>query len=453
MSHTNTALDGLFRWAAEIRSASFLACDEVTPLGPHFAEAGQRAGLGENGYQRLFWSLQDVDVRPALQDVSLPAVLQRKDSIYLVISTKCNSGIAYRDDEGEVQYRACAHCLNGSGPHGTSMTFADVERVVRNLPQELREVEISGGEVLHPDVLPLTLYALRLCSERYGRGLLLSIQTNGDFLRRRRRVHELVSLLREAGLRRLVVASMDIYHGQGATLEERFDERKRHYSRVAENLRGEPVLFVGSEDFGLLPDTPGLLTVHFFGADIQHFFDGFIVDDLAPNARAVRTGLVGEQDNGVQYCARHAGARGFLGSSGDDQVAVNGGPVCPCCWFTEFPLGDARTTPIPQMLLQYVADPLALAQHLGQPHRAQEIARLASPALGDSLRDITASSKGRNQCVACRRLTRRYRDVLLQHGCAQYCHLWQEIPVPWDHRTDPEFDLIAQGDAVFASWA
>jgi hypothetical protein len=150
---------------------------------------------------------------------------------------------------------------------------------------------------------------------------------------------------------------------------------------------------------------------------------------------------------GVRYCHRHAGARGFLGAPGDDQIAVNGGPVTPCCWFTEYPLGDARETPIPEMLFAYVTDPLALAQHLGQPDRVGEIASLLSPTLGKALSESVKAHHGLNECVACRRVTRDYARIFQEEGYGLYETLWRDIPVSWSHRTDPEWN------AALESWA
>ena len=248
--------------------------------------------MDAGAYRRLFHEWQNASVRDDFRAAPLPDDLRGKDSVYLVITTKCNNGVATADADGAVSHRTCSHCLNGSGPNGVSMTFDEVERVVANLPHPLREIEISGGEVLHPDVLPLTLHTLRLCAERYGRGLMLSIQTNGDFLRNPRQCHDTLALLRDAGLRRVVIASMDMYHARGATAEDAFEERKRHYARVQENMRRDRVEFVTGADSGWLSADPEVLTAHFFGADIDNRFDGFIVDGLVPNARAVLPGGV-----------------------------------------------------------------------------------------------------------------------------------------------------------------
>ena len=436
----------LFAWARTLRTPPFPRVGEDDDLASHVQARAARAGIDRHAYRGLFHEWQSSTARRDVHASCLPDDLRSKDSVYLVITTKCNNGVAAVAADGEVTHRTCAHCLNGSGPNGVSMTFAEVERVVANLPYPLREIEISGGEVLHPDVLPLTLHALRLCAERHGDDLLLSIQTNGDFLRSARGCHDTLSLLREAGLRRVVVASMDMYHARGATPQDGFEERKRHYARVQENMRRDRVSFVTGCDSAWLPDDPSILTAHFFGADIEGRFDGFMLDDLVPNARAVRSGLVDESDNGVRYCSRHAGGRGFLGGGEDDQVAVNGGPVYPCCWFTEFPLGDARDTSVPHMLLGYATDPLAIAQHLGVPERAWEIAAEIAPELGAAMREIQHDLTPLNQCVGCRRFTREYTALMLRHGYGAYDELWPDLPTPWNHAADPEYDL------AFRSW-
>ena len=406
-----------------------------------------RRTLGdESAYRRLFHAWQNAATRRDVQSAQLPADLRGKGSAYLVITTKCNNGAAACDAAGRVTHSTCPHCLNGSGPSGVSMSADEVEAVVANLPRPLREVEISGGEVLHPDVMSLTRHTLSLCAERYGPALLLSLQTNGDFLRSPRQCHETVARLREAGLRRIVVASMDMYHARGTTPQARFEERKRHYTMVQDNLRREGVQLVTSEGAAWAPDDPAILTAQFFGADIENRFEGFIVDDLAPNARAVRAGLVDEADRGVHHCSKHAGGQGFLGGGADDQVAVNGGPVYPCCWFTEFPLGDARETSVPHMLLSYATDPLAIAQHLGVPQRAWEVASEICPDLGAEMREIQQDLAPLSQCVACRRFTREYVALMQRYGYEAYRELWPDIAAPWNHATDPEYDL------AFQSW-
>ncbi|MAF11533.1 hypothetical protein CMK11_13875 [Candidatus Poribacteria bacterium] len=440
---SDSASRAMVAWARMLRTRAFARVDGDA-LASHIHAAETRAGLEGNAYRRLFLEWQHSATRSDLLACGLPDDLRRKDSVYLVITTKCNNGMATADADGRVVHKTCAHCLNGSGPNGVSMTIEETERVVANLPYLLREIEISGGEALHPDVMPLTLHTLRLCADRYGRDLLLSLQTNGDFLRDPRQCDETLSLLRDAGLRRIVVASMDMYHAKGATPQDRFEERKRHYARVQENLRRSRVVFVTGDDAAWLPDDPTVLTAHFFGADIDNRFGGFIIDGLVPNARALRAGLVDESDNGVPYCPRHAGARGFLGGGADDQVAINGGPVYPCCWFTELPLGDAREMSVPHMLLAYATDPLAIAQHLGVPERAWEIAQVVSPELGAEMRDIQADVQPLNQCVACRRFTREYVALMRRHGYGAYDELWLDIPTPWNHVSDPEHDLALE---------
>ncbi len=440
------ALENLYAWARAVRSPSFLNRNDVRPLNLRIEDAAEGAGLGAGGFARLTRAAAEPSFWSALEKAALPSDLARKDSVYFVITTRCNNGRAYPDENGGVRFRTCAHCLNGSGPNGASMTEREIEETVASLPFPLREIEISGGETLMPETLPLTLHTLRLCSERYGSNIMLSLQTNGDFLLSPRRCVETIRALQRCGLRRLVVASMDIYHGRGSSAQEQFEERLRHYARIRKNLKQIPSVVVKSGNFQELPDDPRVLSIHFFGADIQNRFDGFIIEDLAPNIRAVRAGLISERDNGVRYCSRHAGARGFLGSDGDDQIAINGGYAYPCCWFTEFPLGDVRGRSVSKTLLAYTLDPLALAMHLGEPRRAVEAIEAAYPSATVRLRALADKTTALNECSACRHFTVEYAEAMRSANPAAYERLWQDLTVPWNHRTDPEYN------AVFASW-
>ena len=438
--------DALYAWAREARAPSFLHRRSGGSIQERIERTSSRAGLGKDGFARLTASA-DQSFWRELDAAELPADLARKDSVYLVITNRCNNGAAYRDADGEVRHRTCGHCLNGSGPNGVSMSERDLERTIANLPFPLREVELSGGEPLMPQNMPLTLRAVRLCAERYGPDLMLSLQTNGDFLLSPKRCAETMERLRQNGLRRIAVASMDIYHGRGGSDQERFEERKRHYARIAENLRRVRGVELRSGGYQEPAADPNGVAAHFFGADIQNRFRGFHIDHLAPNARAVRTGLASERENGAVYCARHSGARGFLGSAEDDQIAVNGGFAYPCCWFTEYPLADVRKGPISKTLLAYALDPLALALHLGEPRRAHEALAAAYPELSDAFRELSEETAGLNECSACRRFTRRYSETMQKANPALYARLWRDLDPPWDHRTDGE------ANAVFESWA
>jgi hypothetical protein len=100
------------------------------------------------------------------------------------------------------------------------------------------------------------------------------------------------------------------------------------------------------------------------------------------------------------------------------------------------------------MLLSYATDPLAIAQHLGIPGRAWEIATEISPDLGAEMREVQQDLTPLNQCVACRRFTREYVALMRRHGYGAYDDgLWPDIATPWGHATDPEHDL------AFQSWA
>ena len=112
------------------------------------------------------------------------------ESIYWVFTHRCN------------QY--CSHCYNHSRPGGPTITIAEADAVLANLPEPHRLI-LSGGEPLVER--ELLLHILRGAHAKYGDKTRLAIQTNGDLLE----ASTLDDLL-EAGVQHISVASQDSYH-------------------------------------------------------------------------------------------------------------------------------------------------------------------------------------------------------------------------------------------------
>ena len=106
-----------------------------------------------------------VDATPDPQPAVRRTIRRSMESIYWVFTHNCNL--------------RCAHCYNFSRPAGVTITRAQADAVLENLPPAANRFILSGGEPLVE--LDLLLYLLRRARSRYPSAR-LSIQTNGDRL-------------------------------------------------------------------------------------------------------------------------------------------------------------------------------------------------------------------------------------------------------------------------------
>jgi hypothetical protein len=117
-------------------------------------------------------------------------------SIYWVITRKCT--------------QACPHCYISAGADGETLDERDIERIVTNLPAEVEQLIIGGGETLA--VKPVLYRMLDAAYARYGDATRYMIQTNGDLLDERT-----VEQLLEHHVGRIDVSSIDDFHGNRHT--------------------------------------------------------------------------------------------------------------------------------------------------------------------------------------------------------------------------------------------
>ncbi|MEZ4951016.1 MAG: radical SAM protein [Saprospiraceae bacterium] len=113
------------------------------------------------------------------------------ESLYWVFTQLCND--------------QCDHCYNFSGPYGSRISEEECLDIIKNLPDKIDRLILSGGEPLaEKKKLYLILDKLR---ERYGNETQIMIQTNGDLL-----TEEILDTLIEKGVTRFDIASIDRYH-------------------------------------------------------------------------------------------------------------------------------------------------------------------------------------------------------------------------------------------------
>ena len=250
------------------------------------------------------------------------------ESIYWVFTHRCN------------QY--CSHCYNHSRPGAPTITFAEADAVLANLPEPHRLI-LSGGEPLVER--ELLLHILRGAQAKYGDKTRLAIQTNGDLLEA-----AILDELLEAGVQHISVASQDGYHVR----------RDGQRQRLGELLvsRGLREVDVGDPAAAKLRDR----TFSFWGAT-----PGLWLGGLWPRGRALRNGIW-KRDPDHNFCALWSGALGFLDSGSPRQeVAVQLTKVYPCCPGTVEPLGDVSEEPLLQILDRARGDPMWEALNKGEP--------------------------------------------------------------------------------------
>ena len=261
------------------------------------------------------------------------------ESIYWVFTQLCND--------------KCDHCYNNSGPQGTRISVQDCFRIVRNLPERVDRLILSGGEPLADRV---KLYAiLEALQAKYQGRTQIMLQTNGDLL-----TADILDLLIEKGVTRFDIASIDRYHkAAGArlmTLADLFESRG-----------------VNGDDHDPLIDKEHLLTEGhrlswgYWGATEDMWLGGNWA-----RGRALEKNIW-LRDPSHNFCAILSGARGFLGGTElPQEISIQLWKINPCCPGTKFPLGDARQEKVADVLLRASQSPIMQRLNEGAPWKMGE---------------------------------------------------------------------------------
>ncbi len=261
------------------------------------------------------------------------------ESVYWVFTQLCND--------------QCDHCYNLSGPRGERLTEAECLAIIDHLPERMDRLILSGGEPLAERRL---LYAiLDRLRERQGNATQLMLQTNGDLL-----TPEILDTLIEKGVTRFDIASIDRFHKHAGArlmdLAELFESRgvngddrdplidKQHY------LHGHP------------------LSWGYWGATDDMWLGGNWA-----RGRALEKNIW-KRDPEHNFCTILSGARNFLGGYDDipREISIQLWRINPCCPGTRFPLGDARTENIADVLARVADHPVFRALNDGEPWKMGE---------------------------------------------------------------------------------
>ena len=286
------------------------------------------------------------------------------ESIYWVFTHRCN------------QY--CSHCYNHSRPGGPSVTQAEADAVLANLPDTNRLI-LSGGEPLVEK--ELLLYILRGIAQRYQGRPSPALQTNGDLL-------DDASLdeLLEAGVQHISVASQDTYHANRTGLRERLTELLKSRGLFEVDV-GDPA---GAERSGR--------TFAFWGATPDLWLGG-----LWARGRALRNGIW-KRDPDHNFCSLWSGALGFLDDGSPRQeISIQLTSVYPCCPGTVEPLGDLSREPLATILDRHRGDPMWQALNRGEPSEMGLAAGVDAEFAQQRIRELG------NVCLWCDEYFTKYR--------------------------------------------
>ncbi len=225
-----------------------------------------------------------------------------KKEIYWTITQDCNL--------------CCVDCYYSAYPGGKTATREQIKSVIEHFPDDLKLLNVSGGEVLK--VFDVLIYGLRLLADRYQRELEASeisiyIQSNLTLL-----TEKMVQEIADLGIG-IIGASSDEFHRDsfrgiyGRDLDELMKEKIELLERQSERSSLKSKRF----EFGI------------FGRD-----KGTVV----PVGRAANNESIIAYDKSIEFCMQQEGSKYFLDRW---RVAVDlDGYMYPCCWKATMPISQ-----------------------------------------------------------------------------------------------------------------
>ncbi|MBA3832459.1 MAG: radical SAM protein [Chthoniobacterales bacterium] len=300
-----------------------------------------------------------------------PADFEHYESIYWVFTQLCND--------------TCAHCYNNSGPKGERISPEDCLAIVGNLPAQLDRLILSGGEPLteRPKLFAI-LDALR---NKYQGKTQIMLQTNGDLL-----TGEILDDLIAHGVTRIDIASMDRYHKKAgarrAELEGLFGSRGMSSDNTKPLIEKETYIMTGGASYG------------FWGANEEMWLGGNWA-----RGRAMQN-KIWLHDPEHNFCAILSGGKGFLGGTDlPQELSIQLWKINPCCPGTRFPMGDARTERVVDVLARMSKSEIMRQINQGVPYQ-----------MGESIgvNESYARERGRvdgNICLWCDEFFEKHYDM------------------------------------------
>lgn len=261
------------------------------------------------------------------------------ESLYWVFTQLCND--------------QCDHCYNLSGPKGARISEEECMAIIENMPDRVDRLILSGGEPLADRKL---LYAiLDRLRERYAERTQIMLQTNGDLL-----TAPILATLIEKGVSRFDIASIDRYHKHaGARLDVLAELFEAH------GVRGDHKDPLIDKDNYLIQNE---LSWGYWGATEDMWLGGNWARGMA-----LEKGIW-KRDPQHNFCTILSGARNFLGGYDDipQEISIQLWRINPCCPGTKFPMGDARTERVADVLERASRHPVFQKLNEGDPWRMGE---------------------------------------------------------------------------------
>jgi hypothetical protein len=280
------------------------------------------------------------------------------ESIYWVFTQLCND--------------KCDHCYNNSGPRGERIGLEECLAIIDNLPDRVDRLILSGGEPLADRQ---KLYGiLDKLRQRFGDTTQIMLQTNGDLL-----TPNILDTLIEKGVTRFDIASIDRYHKHAGerlmTLAELFESR---------GVNGDDKDPLIDKDHYLHKNR---LSWGFWGATEEMWLGGNWA-----RGRAMEKNIW-KHDPDHNFCTILSGARNFLGGYGDipQEISIQLWKINPCCPGTLYPMGDARTEKVAEVLERVSKMEVFQRLNDGEPYRMGEhlgISEAAARARGRVVENI-----------------------------------------------------------------
>ncbi len=300
-----------------------------------------------------------------------PCDFEHYESIYWVFTQLCND--------------TCAHCYNNSGPKGERISLEDCLAIVGHLPPQLDRLILSGGEPLteRPKLFAI-LDALR---EKYCDQTQIMLQTNGDLL-----TGEILDELIAHGVTRIDIASMDRFHkhagARRAQLEELFRSRGMSDDHTRPLIEKETYIMTGGASYG------------FWGANEEMWLGGNWA-----RGRALQN-KIWLRDPKHNFCAILSGGRGFLGGTDlPQELSIQLWKINPCCPGTRYPMGDARTEKVVDVLARMSKSEIFRQINQGDPWKMGE-----SIGVGEAYAKERTKADG-NICLWCDEFFERHYDM------------------------------------------
>lgn len=211
--------------------------------------------------------------------------------------------------------------------------------IIENLPERIDRLILSGGEPL-ADRKKLYLILDRL-AERYGPQTQIMLQTNGDLL-----TEEILDTLINKGVSRFDIASIDRYHKQAGgrlmELAELFESRGVNGDEKEPLVKKENYLHQRELSWG------------YWGATEDMWLGG----NWARGRALLKNNW--KKDPTHNFCKILSGARNFLGGYDDipQEISIQLWRINPCCPGTKFPMGDARTEKVAEVMERVAQSPI-----------------------------------------------------------------------------------------------